>query len=224
MEQRLARVNISSAGGSAGAGAKTCKVTLPISWLSVLGIGEERRQVLLSFDGEQITITPTLGMEEFAQKKVAAGDLVYALYYYDDNRLCSVIYADFTDQTLQVENHTGRLVKTAFGKKNLPTWADFEAFLEERCVPRGRAGLRDYPMDVEPKGLIPLEVARPFRISFNRQRNTAISLFGPQLSIPRFGREDIQKALIPLLEYYPQRDQGLIGDRVSETILFRQKM
>ena len=83
---------------------------------------------------------------------------------------------------------------------------------------------RDYPMDVEPRGLIPLEVARPFHISFNRQRNTAISLFGSQLSIPRFGREDIQKALAPLLEYYPQRDRGLIFDRVSETILFRQKM
>ena len=26
----------------------------------------------------------------------------------------------------------------------LPTWSDFEAFLEERCVPRQRAGLREY--------------------------------------------------------------------------------
>ncbi len=144
MEQRLARVNISGAGGSAGTGAKTCKVTLPTSWLSVLGIGEKRRQVLLSFDGERITIAPTISMEEFAQKKVAAGDLVYALRYYDGNRLCSVIYADFTDRTLQVENHIEEPVKTAFGKKDLPTWADLEAFLEERCVPRGRAGLRDY--------------------------------------------------------------------------------
>ncbi len=83
---------------------------------------------------------------------------------------------------------------------------------------------RDYPMNVEPKGLIPLAVARPFHISFNRQRNTAISLFGSQLSLPRFGREDIQKALTTLLEYYPHRDRGLIFDRVSETILLRQKM
>lgn len=82
---------------------------------------------------------------------------------------------------------------------------------------------RDYPMDVEPKGLIPLGVASPFHISFNRQRNTAISLFGSQLSLPHFGREELQRTLAPLLEYYPQRDRGLILDRVCETILFRQR-
>ena len=144
MEQRLARVNISLAGGSAGVGAKTCKVTLPTSWLSILGINEGQRQVMLSFDGERIIIDPALSIEECARKKMAAGDLVYELCYYDDNQLCSIIYADFTDRTLRVENHTEEPVKTAFGKKALPTWADFEAFLEERCVPRGRAGLRDY--------------------------------------------------------------------------------
>lgn len=158
MEQRLARVNISSAGGSAGAGAKTCKVTLPTSWLSALGIGEDRRQVLLSFDGEQITIAPKLSMEEFAQKKAAAGDLVYALRYYDGDRLCSVIYADFTDRILQVENHMENPVKTAFGKKALPTWEDFEAFLEERCMPRGRAGLREYLHDLGLGEYDPMEI------------------------------------------------------------------
>lgn len=160
MEQRLARVNISGAGGSAGTGAKTCKVTLPNSWLSVLGIGEKRRQVLLSFDGARITIAPTISMEEFAQKKVAAGDLVYALRYYDGDRLCSVIYADFTDRTLQVENHIEEPVKTAFGKKALPTWADLETFLEERCVPRGRAGLRDYLHDLGLGEYVPIEIIK----------------------------------------------------------------
>ena len=27
---------------------------------------------------------------------------------------------------------------------SLPTWADLEEFLEERCIPRQRAGLREY--------------------------------------------------------------------------------
>lgn len=82
---------------------------------------------------------------------------------------------------------------------------------------------RDYPMDIEPRGLIPRVLARPFHISFNRQRNTAAYLFHPQLRIPKFTREEIRAELVPLLEYYPQRDRGLIADRVCESILFRQK-
>ena len=35
-------------------------------------------------------------------------------------------------------------VKTAFGNNPHPTWDDFQAFLEERCIPRQRAGLREY--------------------------------------------------------------------------------
>lgn len=82
---------------------------------------------------------------------------------------------------------------------------------------------RDYPMDIDPKGLIPKAVARPFHLSFNRQRNTVVSLFGPQLKIPPFRREDILEVLTPLLEYYPQRDRGLISDRVCRVILTRQR-
>lgn len=82
---------------------------------------------------------------------------------------------------------------------------------------------RDYPMDISPKGLVPMVLARPFHSSFNRQRNTVVSLFGPQLKISQFRREDILEALSPLLEYYPQRDRGLLSDRVCQVILTRQK-
>ena len=43
-----------------------------------------------------------------------------------------------------MENYTDMMVKTAFGTNAAPTWADLEAFLEERCIPRQRAGLREY--------------------------------------------------------------------------------
>lgn len=82
---------------------------------------------------------------------------------------------------------------------------------------------RDYPMDIEPRGLISKVLARPFNISFNRQRNTAVSLFGSHLRLSQFRREEILEELTPLLEYYPQRDRGLISDRVREVILYRQK-
>lgn len=148
MEQRLAKINISAAGGSAGEGAKTCKVTLPTTWLSNMGIGEERREVVLFFDGEQIVVSPALGMEEYTEKKLAMGHRLYSLRYYDDSEFCTLIYADLTDKTVQAENHTKALIKTAFGKKALPTWEDLMSFLEERCIPRGRAGLQEHLADM----------------------------------------------------------------------------
>lgn len=82
---------------------------------------------------------------------------------------------------------------------------------------------RDYPMDIEPKGLIPMALARPFNISFNRQRNAVVGMFGSHLATPFFSRREILGILSPLLEFYPRRDRGLISDRVCQVILSRQK-
>lgn len=68
----------------------------------------------------------------------------HVLKYYDGEMLCSTIYADFTAQTVVVENQTVSPIKTAFGNNLLPAWEDFQRFLEERCIPRQRAGLREY--------------------------------------------------------------------------------
>lgn len=78
-------------------------------------------------------------------------------------------------------------------------------------------------MDIEPKALIASMQARPFNTTFNRQMNTARSLYGNQLIMPPFSAEDIHSAIQPLLEYYPARDRGIIADRVTACILLRQK-
>ena len=75
------------------------------------------------------------------------------------------------------------------------------------------------PMDIEPKGLIRSLTARPFGTTFNRQKNTAESLYGKQLVIPKLTKKEILEELEPLLEYYPERDRGLIADSVIESIL-----
>ena len=80
------------------------------------------------------------------------------------------------------------------------------------------------PMDIAPKALISTLHARPFNTTFTRQMNTARSLYGKQLSMPILTREDITETLQPLLEYYTQRDRGIIADRVTECILIRQKL
>ena len=144
MDKRIAKVNISAAGGTAAKGAKTCKVTLPTSWLDALGISEHQRELELTFDGHQITLAQHLTGTEFATQKTAQGHDVRVLRFFDRDTLCTTIYADFTDEALTVENHVGDPVKTAFGNNALPTWTDFKTFLEERCVPRQRAGLREY--------------------------------------------------------------------------------
>lgn len=144
MEKRIAKVNISSAGGTAAKGSKTCKITLPTSWLETLGVDESRREMELAFDGERIIITRRLSVGELSSRKTEPGHDVRILRFYDGGKLCTTICADFTDEMLTVQNHITDPVKMAFGNNTVPTWADFQSFLAERCVPRQRAGLREY--------------------------------------------------------------------------------
>ncbi|MCQ2531511.1 MAG: hypothetical protein MJ093_02260 [Saccharofermentans sp.] len=79
------------------------------------------------------------------------------------------------------------------------------------------------PLDITPEGLMKTVDANPFHISFNRQLNIIRSLYGSQLEIPRLTKDEIDKVLLPLLEYYPERDRGIIRERVTKTIIERQK-
>lgn len=158
MDRRIAKVNISSPGGTAGAGARTCKVTLPTSWLDAMGITEADREVELFFDGHHITISRCLGCEEFAAQGLSMGHTVRRLRFYDRDTLCTTIYADFTAQAIQAENHISDPVKTAFGNDSLPSWEGFQAFLEDRCIPRQRTGLREYLEALGLEGYDPLAI------------------------------------------------------------------
>lgn len=144
MEKRLAKINFSAAGGTASKGAHTCKVTLPTAWVEALGLKQESRDVELSFDGNTIILARPLSGQEFTTQKRNLGHLLRRIRFYDGDGLCTTIYADFTDETFVVENHIEDPVKTAFGNNPLPNWADLQAFLQDRCIPRERAGLREY--------------------------------------------------------------------------------
>lgn len=144
MEKRLAKINISAAGGTAAKGSKTCKVTLPTAWVEAMGLNSEQREVELSFNGNQIFLTRRPSAQEFAEQNQALGHKVCRLRFYDGGKLCTTIYADFTGKSLAIENHVNDPVKTAFGNNPLPRWKNFESFLQERCVPKERAGLREY--------------------------------------------------------------------------------
>lgn len=144
MDIRKAKIISGRAGGSASKNSENYKISLPTTWVKKLGLNADNRDVIIEFDGEYITISKALEINRFAEKKKALAHNIIALRFYNGDTLCTLIYADFTDKTVATENYTDNLVKTAFGKKRLPTWDDFTDFLEERCIPRGRAGLREY--------------------------------------------------------------------------------
>ena len=144
METRLGKITAGKAGGTASSGSKTYKLSLPSAWVTAMGLAGDGGKVVLSFDGETITVRPEQSMEQYKATRLAQGHDLMEIHYYNGDTLCTLIYADKTVQDLCAENHTNNLVKTAFGKNSLPTWADLEAFLEERCIPRQRAGLREY--------------------------------------------------------------------------------
>jgi len=113
-------------------------------WMETMGIAKGQRELELFFDGTKITLSRRLSGPEFVERQRADDHEIRVLRLYDSDALCSTIYADFTERMVAVENQAVLPIKTAFGSNLLPTWEDFQAFLAERCVPRQRAGLRDY--------------------------------------------------------------------------------
>lgn len=144
MDERRAKINIGKAGGTASQNAKAYKINLPSSWVLEMGISEKSREVDISFDGEKITIIPLMSVDMFIQKKKAQGHKLKRYRFYDGDKLCASIYANMTDETLKIENHTDDIVTRAFGINKSPTWYNFAEFLEDRCVPRERASIREY--------------------------------------------------------------------------------
>ena len=136
METRQGKVTVSKAGGTAGSGAKTYKLSLPSAWVAAMGLVENGGHVTISFDGTEMIIRPQQSMEQYRASRLALGHALMEIRYYNGNALCTLIYADKTVQDLVAENYTEQAVKTAFGKKLLPSWTDLESFLEERCIPR----------------------------------------------------------------------------------------
>ena len=78
-------------------------------------------------------------------------------------------------------------------------------------------------MDIEPKALISVLLARPFNKTFTRQMNTARSLYNNQLVLPAPDYGEIKSIMQPLLEFYANRDRGIIYNRVIKCLKLRYK-
>ena len=158
MEKRIAKIIVGKAGGTAGNDAKTYTVSLPTKWINELNLTDA--QVEMTFDGKKIVISPRLNLQDFLERKKELNHKLVIVNLYDDKTLCTKICADFTDRTLIAENYTKNIVKTAFGENCLPSWDDFERFLEERCVPKSRTGIREYLETIGVEEYCPLEIIK----------------------------------------------------------------
>lgn len=143
MEMRELKISSGASGGTAAAGAKTYRVTLPSNWIKQMRLDQEGSKVDVVFDGTSIVIRPKVegDISCFQSQAINAEHSVIKYEYFDKETLCSTIICDFTDKNLRVKNHTEQLLKTAFGILENPTWKDFMEFLEERCVPKTRENI-----------------------------------------------------------------------------------
>lgn len=71
---------------------------------------------------------------------------------------CTVILVNFKDREIAIQNETDDVLHRAFGVKVRPTWEDFEEFLESRCFPRTREGMRMILKDLELDAYDPLAI------------------------------------------------------------------
>ncbi len=160
MEKRTANLIIGTSGGTAGGNATNYKLALPSTWIREMGLTPEQRQVELRFDGASIVITRKLSFAEFLEASRHAGHKVLLLSCYSEDTLCARIAADETGETLHVENLATDYLKLPFGNNPNPSWADYQHFLENRCIPKTRAGLQEYLETIGLDSYEPLEIIR----------------------------------------------------------------
>ena len=158
METRNAKLIINKSGGTASEKSKTYRVTIPNSWVEQLGISEDNREIELSFDGTEITVRRKQTMQEY--KDTHNRNKLLQLQFFHGDSLCTTILADETAEKVLIENHTSDPLYTAFGVNENPGWQDYQSFLEERCIPKSRAGLQEYLNAIGVDEYQPLEIIR----------------------------------------------------------------
>lgn len=144
-QQRVLRVNTRKAGGSASKKALKYSIAIPSQWVRELELDQGQIEISRSEDGK-IIIQKRLpyDVDDFLLESRAAGHKVRIYHYYDGEALCSKIAVDFTAEQVAVANYVDDVLKTAFGINLYPSWEDFLAFLEDRCIPRTRDHVDQY--------------------------------------------------------------------------------
>ncbi len=158
MKSRNAKLIVNHSGGTASKSGKTYRVNLPNCWMEELGLDENSRELNLSFDGEKVIIKPDKNFNSYL--KPYKGHKLIRLDYYNFDVLQTTIAADYTEKKVRIKNHTDDIIHLAFGANKRPAWQAYQLFLEERCIPKKRAGLNEYLDTIGVDKYEPLEIIK----------------------------------------------------------------
>lgn len=75
------------------------------------------------------------------KEAIARTRVIYV--YMDRDVPVTLIDVSNAVQRIKIMNFTDDLISRAFGIRTKPTWEDYEAFLESRCMPRTRYGIQE---------------------------------------------------------------------------------
>lgn len=79
--------------------------------------------------------------------------------YKRGTRICALIYVDFLEKQVLIQNRTDDMLGRAFGVMEDPTWKDFEQFLLSRCFPQSRGHAKAILQNFGIQSYDPLEIA-----------------------------------------------------------------
>lgn len=103
--------------------------------------------------------------------------------YMDREKLATIIEACAVTQKVYIINFTDDMLSRAFGVNEKPDWDDFEEFMESRCMPRTRYGIR------EELSYMGIEIYDPFQIV----EKTKGRVHGDGQSLERMNEEWVKK-------------------------------
>lgn len=89
----------------------------------------------------ETTQTPPETVEAVVKEAAEKSRIVYV--FADREEPATVIDVCHFTRKIKITNLTDDMISRAFGVKEKPDWEDYEAFLESRCMPRTRYGIRE---------------------------------------------------------------------------------
>ncbi len=93
-------------------------------------------------------------LQEYRRKK----SVVREIEFMHDDKMCTRILIYFIEERIEIENHTDDNIDRAFGCVEHPTWEQFMNFIEERCFPRTRDGMKNILRDLEIQSYDPWQI------------------------------------------------------------------
>lgn len=93
-------------------------------------------------------------LREYRRKK----SIVREIDFMHDDKMCTRIFIYFIEERIEIENYTVNNIDRAFGCIEHPTWEQFMCFIEGRCFPRTRDGMKYILRDLDIQSFDPWQI------------------------------------------------------------------